>query len=605
MPDITSIFQGSDAVNRNLFNQKISDINAHGNDTTSHVTEKEREVWNKKANGNNAVWVATETVADTNVPNSTWWLTIPDFVFTEGCQVTFYPATKPDGKAWDCIVINGVLKSYALRTLQRTSIDIDSWEPNTAITVTLSSVLINVDGVEGDSTAFFKSAGNESYNVFCQPKEPTSKNGIWIKTPIKIPVKALVNKYSFQMRGYFDSQIQMSGVGDIGIGFRKDDDLYYISYALDSTESPAVVSYNLSKLNFTTLTNSVVHFLKSDSTNNISNQNASMGIQIWNNRINHLQDKKIVIPPHVTTFTGMSSGEYKYKNVYDNTLYYIDFEGETLKKEKYTIGFPSNAFIAPYISGVIDNATFWHGGFKFTSQYWERSPNGGRTPESFLYNLQTKTLSTISTLPDIKYVSYFCRIVLNNMIYILTFDKTNMVINGIVYNAILNIYTEVSYSLSSDITDYLNGRANISLNLTNGILLNNDLYFTVYGQKDSVYSTRVCKLNLISKEILMFPNSVPQSPALSRLWSDNNQVIYGLASNKIEKFYLENDVLREDSIAILNSTWPKYSTEILRTKDDNLFINFLDAFLYKNGKYHNYESYYGDGTQWIKFKEEI
>ncbi|WP_085832129.1 hypothetical protein [Clostridium merdae] len=49
MPDITSLFQGSDAVNRNLFNQKISDINAHGNDTTRHVTEKEREVWNGKA----------------------------------------------------------------------------------------------------------------------------------------------------------------------------------------------------------------------------------------------------------------------------------------------------------------------------------------------------------------------------------------------------------------------------------------------------------------------------------------------------------------------------------------------------------------------------
>lgn len=46
MPDITTLFEGTDGVSRTLFNQKLSDINAHGNETTAHITAAERTTWN-------------------------------------------------------------------------------------------------------------------------------------------------------------------------------------------------------------------------------------------------------------------------------------------------------------------------------------------------------------------------------------------------------------------------------------------------------------------------------------------------------------------------------------------------------------------------------
>lgn len=155
MPDITSLFQGTDAVNRNLFNQKISDINAHGNDSTRHVTEKEREAWNKKANGNNAVWVATDvTMVDSNV---TYKLTIPNFTFTEGCQVSFLAPVSPTLYSgtlkWNCISINNT-PSYRIRNLNKGELSVDDWAPNSMVTLTLSSQTTNIDG-NIRSTAFF------------------------------------------------------------------------------------------------------------------------------------------------------------------------------------------------------------------------------------------------------------------------------------------------------------------------------------------------------------------------------------------------------------------------------------------------------------------
>lgn len=168
MPDITTLFEGTDGVSRTLFNQKLSDINAHGNETTAHITTAEREKWNGgivtpaertkwngKADGNNAVWVATSTIADGIYSNDTWHLTIPNFVFTEGCQVTFIPTTKASGSSANNITINGV-RSFALRTLTSKTIGKDSWEPNVAVTVVLSSILVPISDSEDarQGTAF-------------------------------------------------------------------------------------------------------------------------------------------------------------------------------------------------------------------------------------------------------------------------------------------------------------------------------------------------------------------------------------------------------------------------------------------------------------------
>ncbi|MBS5784096.1 MAG: hypothetical protein KID04_14635 [Clostridium sp.] len=43
MPDITTLFQGSDGATRENFNQKLSEVNAHGNDTVAHMTQAQKD----------------------------------------------------------------------------------------------------------------------------------------------------------------------------------------------------------------------------------------------------------------------------------------------------------------------------------------------------------------------------------------------------------------------------------------------------------------------------------------------------------------------------------------------------------------------------------
>ncbi|WP_306569962.1 hypothetical protein [Faecalispora jeddahensis] len=61
MPDITTLFEGTDGATRENFNQKLSEVNAHGNDTTVHITAAERATWNGKAT--TATYNATLTTA--------------------------------------------------------------------------------------------------------------------------------------------------------------------------------------------------------------------------------------------------------------------------------------------------------------------------------------------------------------------------------------------------------------------------------------------------------------------------------------------------------------------------------------------------------------
>lgn len=184
MPNITTLFEGTDGVSRTLFNQKLSDVNAHGNSTTMHVTAVERAAWNGKANGNNAVWVATEVGAPDN--NNSCVLTIPNFIFTEGCQITYKATAKPKSSTqYNCIKINNTGDWYALRNPVGEVLDDDAWEVGANVTVTLSSKSFNHP--QNWPTAFFKSGSESIKEMFdfplsIQAAEPTpvNTNHIWI-----------------------------------------------------------------------------------------------------------------------------------------------------------------------------------------------------------------------------------------------------------------------------------------------------------------------------------------------------------------------------------------------------------------------------------------
>jgi len=190
LPDITTLFEGTDGVSRTLFNQKLSDVNAHGNNTTMHVTAAERAVWNGKANGNNAVWVATEVGAPDN--NNSCVLTIPNFIFTEGCQITYKATAKPKSSTqYNCIKINNTGDWYALRNPVGEVLDDDAWEVGANVTVTLSSKSFNHP--RNWPTAFFKGGSGSIKEMYdfplsIQTTEPTpvNTNHIWIQNATKM-----------------------------------------------------------------------------------------------------------------------------------------------------------------------------------------------------------------------------------------------------------------------------------------------------------------------------------------------------------------------------------------------------------------------------------
>lgn len=132
-----------------------ADLTAHTRNAGIHVTAEDKTKWNAKASGNSAVWVAT-AVGNPDSNNSCR-LTIPNFVFTEGCQVTFKAKAPPKSSTkYNCIDCGGVW--YALRDLQGKVLEDDAWVVGANVTVTLTKQ--SFDQPEGWPTAFFKRAGS-------------------------------------------------------------------------------------------------------------------------------------------------------------------------------------------------------------------------------------------------------------------------------------------------------------------------------------------------------------------------------------------------------------------------------------------------------------
>lgn len=147
------------AADKTNWNSKAA--GTHVSDTVLHTTQAEKNKWNGGANA----WVATSvTMVDSNHGFS---LTIPNFVATEGCTVTFKAPRVSLGNAWTYIQINSGM--WALRTPTGQFIEADAWVANATISVTLSFQIFQVaqsgDGRGG--TAFFKAGGAGA------PKFPT------------------------------------------------------------------------------------------------------------------------------------------------------------------------------------------------------------------------------------------------------------------------------------------------------------------------------------------------------------------------------------------------------------------------------------------------
>lgn len=168
MPDITTLFEGTDGVSRALFNQKLSDVNKHGNDGMMHVTEAEREKWNDGV-------ITPVTHTRTGTANN---LVVP----ASAKNLTFLAtADIVDGDTW---TVNG----------QRVTAVLQNGEP---LPGGLFKAGCWVTGVYWDGTrlGFNTAGGNVKYNLFCQPTQPIKKDGIWIQCQANF--NKIVTKSSF------------------------------------------------------------------------------------------------------------------------------------------------------------------------------------------------------------------------------------------------------------------------------------------------------------------------------------------------------------------------------------------------------------------------
>ncbi len=114
-----------------------------------HLTPSEKT---KVLGGSNA-WVATDVTMEAS--NTGYNLTVPNFVFTEGCSVTFKAPLAPIETPWLFVRVAGVM--YAIRTPQGRGVNPTMWATNATITVTLSTQKFNLGntGDERSGTAFY------------------------------------------------------------------------------------------------------------------------------------------------------------------------------------------------------------------------------------------------------------------------------------------------------------------------------------------------------------------------------------------------------------------------------------------------------------------
>lgn len=207
--EFTTWFQSiRDVLDESAAGNLLNMIQTHEADTVAHVTQEDHDKitgavqsatlggaavtksgtelqFPACVQGNTKAWVATEVA--TSSDNLRFFLTIPNFIFSEGCSVTFKaPVATATNNPWLGIVVNGQAL-YLLRNLSHENLSGDEWVADTSVTVTLSTVNIPNGTGQSDSTAFFKGgAGSvkEAYDfpLSMQTAAPTpiNTNHIWI-----------------------------------------------------------------------------------------------------------------------------------------------------------------------------------------------------------------------------------------------------------------------------------------------------------------------------------------------------------------------------------------------------------------------------------------
>lgn len=385
------------------------------------------------------------------------------------------------------------------------------------------------------------SKSSAKLNIFMQETEPDIKNGIWLQS----------NKS-------FDKIISANNIYNEP----------YWNY--DEMSSLKPIPYNVDKARGVLLDTNVYFFGGNSGTDG-------------NHGYNYYSSYKYNLK--TDTYTGLAQPLKRCSESviipYNNEIYIFGSSESSWGKNAYKYNTFSNNYTSlkdiPYEFGA-------GSGVLYKDNIYLFGGNGGKN-NAYLYNIRNNNYSSLNNIPY-DFCSGCC-VEINGNIYLLG-GEVNTVMDYSKYNYKYNIATN-TYARVSDIP--------FSFNYGSAISVGNNIF--LFGGNSS--KKTACVYNTVTdtyQNIQNIPNDFSNGFAIY-----NESKLYLFSQKKVQIMELPLKNFEHNSIVIDESS-SNYETEIITTDVENgLHYKFKDIFFNtENGFDNTIPTYYGDGTQWIKFK---
>lgn len=439
------------------------------------------------------------------------------------------------------------------------------------------SVIMGVNGVNQIiGAAYLGAAGtNEGWsfsgaklNVFAQPDEPATKDGLWIASPEKHSIGQITTKDSFIQGGTIRSTYDITNLNPLSItsGYLVDD--HYLYYMRVENSTGTSIALQIYRYDFTTHTTAVKRIYNYfDATNHVFNQIRYSFIYRFNGLINFIIS------------TNYNSGWYGVKGSFDpatfDTLDHIDTQSE------------SNTSVGQYLASY--PALAKNNDYCILCYYVVYSPSND--VEIIKFDYQTNTDSVI--VQKEKSTSY-----------------AHVLALGGIYDNVLYYYADL-FSTSGPFSVSSLSR----YDLVNSCSLSDiQIPSTLSSLHASAGKYHI--LSFQNKLIIPFVNPfvvLDLSTLTEQTYAKN---IYYLRPCFIYQnmflFYVECDpsrytildfvseTLDPNQLAVLNGR--DYSYKIISTAKMNYLRAVLNNAWWYDTDFREYPTYIGDGTSWTKIK---
>lgn len=231
---------------------------------------------------------------------------------------------------------------------------------------------------------------------------------------------------------------------------------------------------------------------------------------------------------------------------------------------------------------------------------------GGTTAHTFVYDIASNTWSTAADCPIANQHSSGC-VLVGSKVYLLGGNSATNAVTSYIYNITTNTWSQGS--------NLPNPRGGFS-----GVLVGTKIY-CIGGSDTGTYSgDAVIPVDVYDTATNTWSTSIPH-PVFNDLYGERSVYINGkiysmggyITNDKVWTIDITNSVKTPTDKSIVLVRYYEengaYRTQLFDMKlstladaNTRLLTSFDDVWIYENGQYLELPTYYGDGTQWIKFK---